>query len=100
MAMVRSVQRYAAEGGSVKKACRDLNIHPKQFREWATNFKTLKERNPTAKSAFQGPKSILESVEHNLLSFIFELREQGMAISISMIVLKACTLLQEFREKS
>jgi hypothetical protein len=64
-----------------------------------TNFKTLKERNPTAKSAFQGPKSILESVEQNLLSFIFELREQGMAVSISMIVLKACALLQEFREK-
>jgi glycine cleavage system protein P-like pyridoxal-binding family len=43
---------------------------------------------------------MLEPVEQELLLYIFELREQGFAVSISMIVLKACTLMQEFKEKS
>jgi transposase len=98
--MVRNVKRYVAGGGSIRKACRALNITTKQYRDWAKIVKTLTERNPRAKSSFSGPKSILDPIKQELLSFIFVLREQGMAVSIRMVVIKALGLMREFREKT
>ena len=56
LAMVRNVKRCVAGGGSTRKACRELNISPKQCREWARNITTMSECNPPrAKSCFPGP---------------------------------------------
>ena len=101
LAMVRNIKRRVATGAeSIRKACRELNIIPKQYREWTKSIKTMSECNPRAKSSFPGPKSILEPVEKDLLSFIFELREQGMAVYIPMVSIKASTLMRSFREKT
>ncbi len=52
-----------------------------------------------AKSLCQGCASILSAVEQGLLRFIFESREQGMSVSITMVMLRAAHLSQQF-EKS
>jgi hypothetical protein len=56
--------------------------------------------NLKAKSTATGPTTILKLIESDLLKFIFELREQGFAISISSIVIKASGLLPKFQQKS
>ena len=44
--------------------------------------------------------SFLSLYTDNLLSFIFEMRETGMAVSVNSIVLKALQLSKEFRGKT
>ena len=53
-----------------------------------------------AKSLGDGVTSFLSLYTDNLLSFIFEMRETGMSVSIISIVLKASQLSREFREKT
>ena len=82
-------------------ACCSLNVHEKQVIEWKKQFKTLKDSsNKKAKSLCKGRYSILFPLTDPLLSFIFELRETGMAVSITIIVLKAAQLSRPFHEKS
>ena len=100
MAMVRSVKRRVAAGESIRGACRSLNIIPKQYREWNATMKEISECRPQAKSICKGCPSQLDPIESDLLKFVFELREQGFAVSTSTIVVKASTLMREFREKS
>ena len=45
-------------------------------------------------------KSCLFSFSESLLSFIFEVREQGMAVNTSMILMKAAKISRQFRNKS
>ena len=45
-------------------------------------------RNSKAKSLYQGRVSILKAVEDELLRFVFELREQGMSVLITMVMLR------------
>ena len=56
--------------------------------------------NQHAKSLGDGVQSFLSLYTDRLLSFIFEMRETGMAVSVNSIVLKASQLSREFREKS
>jgi transposase-like protein len=98
--MVRNVKRHVDEGESIREACKQLNIIPKQYREWARNTTIMKKHSPRAKSVCHGPKWTLQAIDEQLLRFVFELREQGMAVSISMIAVKACVLSRSFREKT
>ena len=56
--------------------------------------------NQHAKSLGDGVTSFLSPFTDSLLSFIFEISETGMAVSVNSIVLKASQLSREFREKS
>ena len=56
--------------------------------------------NQHAKSLGDGVTSFLSLYTDRLLSFIFEMRETGMAVSVNSVVLKASQLSREFREKS
>ena len=56
--------------------------------------------NQHAKSLGDSVQSFLSPYADRLLSFIFEMREKGMAVSVNSIVLKASQLSREFREKS
>jgi hypothetical protein len=53
-----------------------------------------------AKSLCIGRESLLKPKEGELLRFIFELREQEMGVSASMVATQAASLCREFREKS
>ena len=73
---------------SQQEACKDLNIHHKQYGVWRKQMEELLQaRNSKAKSLYQGCVSILKAVEEELQRFIFELREQGMSVSITMVML-------------
>ena len=58
------------------------------------------KNNQHAKSLGDGVTSFLSPYTDNLLSFIFKMRETGMAVSVNSIVLKASQLSREFREKT
>ncbi len=93
--------RRVEAGESIRGAWRELKIIPKQYQEWSTKVRTIIEHgNLKAKSTATGPTTILKPIESDLLKFIFELREQGFAVSISSIVIKASGLLPEFQQKS
>lgn len=54
----------------------------------------------SSKSLHAGRKSCLEGMEDNLLQFVFENREQGLPVSVRMVITKACQLNFEFRQKT
>ena len=58
------------------------------------------KNNQRAKSLGVGVTSFLSPYTDNLLSFIFEMRETGMAVSVNSIVLKVSQLRRELREKT
>ena len=64
------------------------------------NGRMKNKNNQHAKSLGDGVTSFLSLYTDNLLSFIFEMRETGMAVSVNSIVLKALQLSREFREKT
>ena len=101
MAYLRKVMRKQNEGMSERVACKSLNINNKQIQTWRKQSTQLKEiKNRKAKSLHIGMASILHGVTDALLRFVFELREQAMAVSITMVMLQAAKLSREFKEKS
>jgi hypothetical protein len=87
----------------MRKVCEEFNVHHKQYITWTKQLDALllaKKRNLQAKSLCVGRASILKPIADQLTRFIFELREQGMGVTINMVQLKAAMLLRSFREKS
>ena len=69
--------------------------------DWKKQAGEMKSKNNQhAKSLDDGVTSFLSPYTDNLLSFIFEMRETGMAVSVNSIVLKVSELSREFREKT
>jgi hypothetical protein len=60
----------------------------------------VQNKNGKSKALCLGRPSCLEPYKDDLLRFIFELREQGMAVSMSMVVVKAAQIAPELRLKS
>ena len=56
------------------------------------------KNNQQAKSLGDGGTSFLSLYTDNLLSFIFEMRETGMAVSVNSIIVKASQFSREFRK--
>ena len=86
---------------SIKVSSKLINISHKQILNWKKQVEKMKGKsNQHAKSLGDGVTSFLSLYTDRLLSFIFEMRETGMAVSVNSIVLKASQLSREFREKS
>ena len=95
------VQRKVEKGISLQEASKLKNISHKQILNWKKQLEKMKGKsNQHAKSLGEGVQSFLSLYTDRLLSFIFEMRETGMAVSVNSIVLKASQLSREFREKS
>ena len=89
------------KGLSLWEASKSINISHKQILDWKKQAGKMKSKNNQhAKSLGDGVTSFLSLYTDNLLSFIFEMRETGMAVSVNSIVLKALQLSREFREKT
>ena len=85
----------------LQEASKSINISHKQILDWKKQVETMKSKsNQHAKSLGDGVTSFVSPYTDRLLSFIFEMRETGMAVSVNSIVLKASQLSREFREKS
>ena len=89
------------KGLSLREASKLINISPEQILNWKKQAGKMKNKNNQhAKSLGDGVTSFLSLYTDNLLSFIFKMRETGMAVSVNSIVLKASQLRREFREKT
>ena len=98
---LRVVWQEVDKGVSLWEAAKLINISHKQIIEWKKQVEKMKGKsNQHAKSLGDGVTSFLSLYTDRLLSFIFKMRETGMAVSVNSIVLKASQLSREFREKS
>ena len=100
--MYLQVNRRKVDNGlSLQEASKLINICHKQILDWKKQAGKMKSKNNQhAKSLGDGVTSFLSPYTDNLLSFIFEMRETGMAVSVNSIVLKASQLSREFKEKT
>jgi hypothetical protein len=88
------------EGMSMNKAAASVSVSPSLISRWIKQSAILHEALlVNKKSVHPGPVGHLSSIEDQVLRFIFELREMGMAVNHLMIVLKASTLSSDFAEK-
>ena len=101
-AIVRNVRRKIDMGMSQRAACEDVNIHHTMYGVWAKKTQEMQHaRNNKARSLCPGPPSVvLQPMQDELLRFIFELREQGIPVSISMVASRASQLSPAFSQKS
>ena len=98
---LRVVWRKVEKGISLREASKSINISHKQILDWKKQSEKMKSKsNQYAKSLGDVVQSFLSPYTDRLLSFIFEMRETGMAVSVNSVVLKASQLSREFREKS
>ena len=98
--ILESVGRRLQDGEQLKPICRELGIQASQFRRWKLATDRLQKCNPNARSVCKGRRSCLFDIDDTLLQWIFELRQQGMAVSYRMLELKACELLPAFCHKT
>jgi hypothetical protein len=90
-------------GMTRRKACEDLNISSGMHWAWKQKLDAMlqaKKNNMKAKCIHRGKDSCLTVHTQELLQFIFELREQGMAVSVRIVALRAAQLSEQFHEKS
>ena len=99
--LLHQVHRQMNNGGSQHSVYNSININRKLINNWNKQFPQLIDAmNNKVKSLCKGIQSCLFPFSDSLLSFIFELREQGMAVTTSMILMKAAKISRQFREKS
>ena len=85
----------------MQSVCNSININRKLIMDWNKQFPQLKDATINKTNTLcKGMNSCLFSFSDTLLSFIFELRKQGMAINTSMTLMKAGKISRQFCEKS
>ena len=73
-----------------RAACHEINIDHKQICDWRKKSGLLKAApNKKARCLHPCVPSMLQPYTDGLLSFIFELRETGMAVTNTIALLKA-----------
>jgi hypothetical protein len=102
MSFIRAIRRNVDTCQvSITMACMDANIHHKLYLSWTKQIVTMSDaKNLKAKSHCAGRESMRKGNEAELLRFIFELREQGMGVTTTMVMLNASSVSRDFREKS
>ena len=85
---------------SLREFCRANGIQPSQIRRWKKMLLSLGEANGTARTICKGRASSLVPIEEDLVKWIMELRESGLAVSTRMVKIKASELQGSFRAKS
>ena len=100
LSLLHKIDQRVAEGLSREQACREMNIHSRQYRSWSTITDQLRAHNPRAMSTDPGRDSLLKPHTETILRFIFENREQGIEVSVPMVAVYVKTICRDFREKS
>ena len=101
LSKLRAIKRQLDEGFSVRDACNEVGLTTSMYVRWKQQMSKMRERrNNKAKSLAVGRVSCLKPIENALLKFIFELREQAIAINIHMVARRAAALSRSFKEKS
>jgi transposase-like protein len=109
LTMVRTLDTRSENDESLRSVARDLGVDSSQLRRWksqTTHFVELLSPsrgtrvNTEAASVHPGRQSCLHDIEEELISFIWEKLEQGLAVSVRMVLMKASQLDSEFRRKT
>ena len=111
LAFVKCWDEEREKGKGLRAFARELGVDPTQLRRWKSMVTTIEERmtnnggrgrtlSATAASLHPGRKSCLHDIEDALLDFIFSNRDQGLAVSVRMVVMKASQLDSSFHRKS
>ena len=98
--ILSAVERGLAEGKSLRSLARSFYVQPKQLRDWKNKKTAILDSRSSAKSVYAGRKSVLLPVKEELLTWYFEMREQGMHVSVRMMVSKASELMEAFRNST
>jgi hypothetical protein len=92
-----------ARGLSLKEYARQQKVQPVQVRKWVAQLETLEEKalelGGKRASTNTGRESSLATHKKELFQWLFELRQDGMPVSVRMFVLRACQLDNVFRKK-
>lgn len=102
LALVAAVRHVMEEEGlSQTRAAARLGVSQANISKWMKEHEHLvNAAKKPKKSSHPGPASQLSEIEDLLLRFIFEHREQGMAVTILMVVFKASALSDQFSAKT
>ena len=84
------IHKKVDKGFSLWEASKSLNISHQQILEWKKQTATMKNKNNQQE----------KSLGDGLTSFLFEMRETGMAVSVNSVIVKALQLSREFRGKT
>ena len=98
--ILEDVTARQASGESLKSICRGHQIQPSQLRNWQKQMNNIKKSRSSAVSAHAGRKSCLFEIEEDIIQWIFELRQQGLAVSVRMVQLKTAEMLPAFQHRS
>ena len=95
--ILADVNNRMENGESLWSIATCYNLQAGQIRCWKKKSKEIAEARSSAKSVCGGRKSVLFDVEEDLLKWFFAMREQGLGISVKMMVVKAGELHASFR---
>jgi hypothetical protein len=81
---------------SLRSAAAELRIAHLLLIKWSAKVPTLvAAQKKIRKSIFDSPPSQLEPIKEDLLMWIFVRCEQGLAVTMQHVILKACSLLKD-----
>ncbi len=103
--LITALRRMQGEGKSLRAAALELHVSAANLSKWVSQGvgkidhldKILRSKK---KAALPGPASQLKAIEDALLRYIFEYREQGVAVDTFKLAMRVSFLSPEFREKS
>ena len=99
LAMVRHMQ--FAEGITLRSAALRLGVCASLLSRWSRRHSEIGDvAYSRKKSVCDGPLGQLKPIKNPLLRFIFEMREQGMAVSTLMVTIQASRLSAAFASKT
>ena len=108
--MVQTLETRSDENGeSLCSVAQELGVDASQLHCWKSQRAQFEELlthrhgtsvNTGAASIHCGCKSCLHEIEEDHLQFIWEQCEQGLAVSVRMVIMKASQLYAEFRHKT
>jgi transposase-like protein len=93
--MVRIIEERQNANEARRSIARDLGVYPNQLRRWQEKIDDHTKKssripgmhfNPRACSLHPGRKSCLSIIEQELLRHVFESREQGVPVSVRLVI--------------
>ena len=99
--ILREIAERQGHGESLRGICRDLDIQLCQARnKWKAATARLTATRPSRCSFASGRPSLLQAVKDELVTWFLQMREQGIIISVRLVIIRASLLSPDFRRKS
>jgi transposase-like protein len=98
---LEQIDERQTEGETLRSCCRHFGLQPSQVRRWRRVKEDLSRPGVANKASLHsGRASVILDLGENLLRWFFELREQGIIVSVRLFTLRACELCPAFRMKT